>query len=228
VIVKRAILGFASVCLTSLSGVALAATTSSTATKSDSPVKVDVQSGQTLWRLSELYHVSVRTLEQWNHLTDKSTLQIGEPIVVGWSGASSNAKLSSRDAFGSSTGAGVIGEEIIAYSKQFLGTPYAWGGQSPSGFDCSGFAQFVFGHLGIHLERSSFGQYGEGVPVDRSALMPGDLVFFSSNGSGPSHVGVSIGDGQFINVEDRGVVIDSMYTSYWSENYYGARRVISQ
>lgn len=206
----------------------MAATTSSTTSRSVSPVKVGVQSGQTLWGLAELYHVSVRNLEQWNHLTDNSTLQIGETVIVGWSGISYASKLSSRDAsLASSTGAGVIAEEVIAYSKQFLGTPYAWGGQSPSGFDCSGFAQFVFGHLGIHLERSSFGQYEEGVPVDQSALIPGDLVFFSSNGSGPSHVGIFIGDGQFINVEDRGVVIDSLRTSYWSDNYYGARRVIS-
>lgn len=115
---------------------------------------------------------------------------------------------------------------IIATSKSLIGVPYAWGGTTPAGFDCSGFTKYVFAEQGITIPRVSADQYRIGTPVAFNSLKPGDLVFFSLNNNGQvSHVGIYIGNGQFINATtSKGVVISS-FTSYWTNIYVGAKRV---
>jgi cell wall-associated NlpC family hydrolase len=118
-------------------------------------------------------------------------------------------------------------ENIIASAKQYIGTPYVWGGMTPSGFDCSGLVQYVFAQNGISLPRTTALQYKVGTSVSKSNLKPGDLVFFNTSGSGVSHVGIYIGDNQFIHSSSsKGVVITSLSNSYWSARYLGARRVL--
>lgn len=118
-------------------------------------------------------------------------------------------------------------QSVIAFGEQFMGTPYVWGGTSPSpGFDCSGFIQYVFGHFGISLQRTSESQFAEGVPVAENNLQPGDLVFFSTYAPGASHVGIYIGNGMMLDSEDMGLVIDNISNSYWGPRYLGARQVI--
>ena len=116
---------------------------------------------------------------------------------------------------------------ILANAKSFLGIPYHWGGTSPStGFDCSGFVQYVFGQNGISLPRISRDQYQIGTSVDFDNLQPGDLVFFSIGKNGiVDHDGIYLGDGQFINSSSsKGVTV---YTigPYWKSVYLGAKRV---
>lgn len=118
-------------------------------------------------------------------------------------------------------------QAIIRYGEQFMGTPYVWGGTSPSpGFDCSGFIQYVYGHYGVSLYRTSEEQFAEGVPVSKGNLQPGDLVFFSTYAPGASHVGIYIGNGMMLDSEDMGLVIDNISNSYWGPKYLGARQVI--
>ena len=118
-------------------------------------------------------------------------------------------------------------QAIIATAKQYIGVPYVWGGSSPSGFDCSGFVQYVFGKHGITLPRTSKDQYSVGTWVSKSNLQPGDLVFYNTSGSGVSHLGIYIGSGQFIHAStSKGVMISEMSNSYWSARYYGARRIL--
>lgn len=122
---------------------------------------------------------------------------------------------------------GVSAEAIIATAKQYIGVPYVWGGSTPSGFDCSGYIQYVFGKHGISLPRTSAQQYTVGTWVSKSDLRPGDLVFYNTSGSGVSHLGIYIGNGQFIHAStSRGVMISEMSNSYWSARYYGARRIL--
>lgn len=122
---------------------------------------------------------------------------------------------------------GVSAEAIIATAKQYIGVPYVWGGSTPSGFDCSGYIQYVFGKHGISLPRTSAQQYTVGVWVSKSDLRPGDLVFYNTGGSGVSHLGIYIGNGQFIHTSSsKGVMISEMSNSYWSARYYGARRIL--
>jgi peptidoglycan DL-endopeptidase CwlO len=105
---------------------------------------------------------------------------------------------------------------------QYLGTPYVWGGASPSGFDCSGFVMYVYAQVGVSLPHSSYGQYGAGSPVSRDQLQAGDLVFF--NGLG--HVGIYVGGGSFIHAPHTGDVVKiSSMTGWYASTYVGARRI---
>ena len=120
-------------------------------------------------------------------------------------------------------------DDLIAYAKKFIGTPYAYGGASPTGFDCSGFVQYVVANFGGYLPHSSSDQYQYGAPVERDELQPGDLVFFSTSGDSAKigHVGIYIGDGKFIHSpqSNGSVEISNMTNVYFDQYYYGATRM---
>lgn len=121
-------------------------------------------------------------------------------------------------------------QELVNYALQFVGTPYVYGGSSPRGFDCSGFTSYVYKQFGIQINRTASAQLNNGYAVSRSDLQPGDLVMFKSGGSKPaSHVGLYIGNGQFVHssAPGVGVVVDSLNSSFYSRTYVGARRVVS-
>jgi peptidoglycan endopeptidase LytE len=109
---------------------------------------------------------------------------------------------------------------------EYSGAPYAYGGAGPSGFDCSGFAQFVMRKTGREIPRDLFGQYNAGSHPE--SLEPGDLVFFRDTyESGLSHVGIYLGNGQFIHAisEGRGVGTSNLAEAYYAERWYGATRL---
>jgi peptidoglycan DL-endopeptidase CwlO len=111
---------------------------------------------------------------------------------------------------------------VVGIAMQYLGTPYVYGGASPSGFDCSGFVMYVFAQVGVSLPHNAAAQYGYGTPVSRSQLQPGDLVFF--NGLG--HDGIYIGGGQFIHSPHTGDVVKiSSLSGWYSSTWVGARRL---
>ena len=123
------------------------------------------------------------------------------------------------------------GEEIVSYAKQFLGTPYVWAGTDlNSGVDCSGFVYSVMKNFGVSLNRSSASMTANGVPVEKSELAAGDLVFFDSDRNGGiSHVGIYIGDNQYIHSSSgasSGVIISNLTDSYSASTYVTARRVL--
>jgi len=113
---------------------------------------------------------------------------------------------------------------VIAYASKFLGTPYLWGGTTPSGFDCSGFTQYVYRHFGVSLGRTTKNQIKDGVAVSRDKLQPGDLVFYGKNGI-PSHMGIYIGNGKYIHAPQTGDVVK--ISSYTRKDYITARRVLN-
>lgn len=119
-----------------------------------------------------------------------------------------------------------IGNAIVEEAKKYLGVPYVWGGTTPSGFDCSGLVQYVCASLGITVDRVTYDQINNGIPVTQSELQPGDLVFFEKNGD-IHHVGIYVGNGEFIHAPSTGdvVKISSLETGYYASTYYGARRV---
>ena len=119
--------------------------------------------------------------------------------------------------------------EVIATALAQRGVPYRNGGSSPSGFDCSGFIQWVFAQHQTPLPRQTEAQYHAGTSVGLSKIQPGDLVFFETVSPGASHVGLAIGNDQFVHApSSKGVVRVERYTAaYWSTRFVGARRVVT-
>jgi len=120
-----------------------------------------------------------------------------------------------------------LANKIIEYAKQFLGVKYVYGGSSPNGFDCSGFTQYVFKKFNIKLPRSTSEYASVGVKVSREDLKPGDILLFDVNNSYRlGHVGIYIGNDQFIHASStKGKVVIAVLSKY-GENLLGIRRVI--
>ena len=146
--------------------------------------------------------------------------------VDGVIGADTFQSLMGRSIPVSRSGSASLARRVVGMSLQYEGVPYMFGGTSPRGFDCSGFTQFVFSRSGVYLPRAADEQYGVGTPVSLSRLQTGDLVFFSTYEAGPSHVGIYLGDGDFISAtSSSGIAITSLYSGYWGDRYIGARRI---
>ncbi|MBR2666879.1 MAG: SH3 domain-containing protein [Oscillospiraceae bacterium] len=123
-------------------------------------------------------------------------------------------------------------QQVVAIAKSYLGTPYVYGGMSPSGFDCSGFTAYVYKQIGVNLIHGASSQMtaSNGYSVSRDQLQPGDLVFFRAAGSSypATHVGIYIGDNCFIHASSSGgrIVITDLSVDHYSMIYAGAKRVI--
>ena len=119
-------------------------------------------------------------------------------------------------------------DELISNAMGFIGVAYRFGGTSPTGFDCSGFMQYVFRKaFAVNLPRTSAAQAAVGSYVSRSELRPGDMVFFRTHSSRISHVGMYIGNDRFIHAPRTGkrIEITSLSSKYWNARYATARRV---
>ncbi len=117
------------------------------------------------------------------------------------------------------------GQAIVDAARAQIGVPYRTGGTTPAGFDCSGLTVYVFKQAGIALKRTSYDQFEQGSPVERSAIQPGDLVFFDTAGPGASHVGIATSATTVISATSHGVMEHKIGGSYWGSHYLGARRV---
>nr|WP_203363550.1 C40 family peptidase [Bacillus sp. REN10] len=129
----------------------------------------------------------------------------------------------------SHTQAASIGEAIVSYGKKFIGVRYVFGGTTPSGFDCSGFTQYVYKNHGISIPRTTGEQYRMGTSVSKSQLQAGDLVFFANTYKpGISHVGIYAGNNMVLNATtSQGIALVSLSNSYWGPKYAGAKRVVT-
>jgi hypothetical protein len=129
------------------------------------------------------------------------------------------------------TEAASVGESVVAYGKKFMGVPYLFGGTTPSGFDCSGFTQYIYKNVaGISLPRTTGEQYNVGKSVEKSDLQIGDLIFYANTyKKGISHVGIYAGNNQVLNAtSSKGITVVSMNDSYWGPKYAGAKRVLAE
>ncbi|MBE6976163.1 MAG: NlpC/P60 family protein [Ruminococcaceae bacterium] len=118
---------------------------------------------------------------------------------------------------------------ISATAKKYIGVPYVWGGESPKGFDCSGFTQYVFRKHGYELNRSALQQLENGVMIAKEDLQCGDLVFFTNtvhSGSYASHIGIYLGNGKLIHAGSKGIAVVNFSDSYYQSHFLCARRVI--
>ena len=127
---------------------------------------------------------------------------------------------------GGASGAVSVGQQLVELAKQYIGTPYVWGGTTTSGFDCSGYTRYVYAQLGYSIKRTAAQQLTNGTPV--TDLQLGDLVFFNntySSSLAATHVGIYIGDNQFIHAAAGGVKITDLSDSFYASRYVGARRI---
>ena len=154
-------------------------------------------------------------------------------VYNGKAGFVSDKYVRERESVTTSRGGGIRtiggkGEELVEFAKQFVGTPYKYGGSAPGGFDCSGFVYYVYGQFGYELNRTASGQMENGVYVAKSELQPGDVVFFKNGGSGVGHSGIYVGDWHFIHARNPAnpLSITSLDDSYYLQNYVSARRII--
>lgn len=118
------------------------------------------------------------------------------------------------------------GIQLAAYAQSFVGHPYVYGGTSPSGFDCSGFMQYVFAHFGYRISRTATAQLADGYKVSWEDLQPGDIIYFGY-GNVATHVGMYIGNDQFVHAENpsTGVVITGLSTTSYAGRFLTAHRI---
>ena len=156
----------------------------------------------------EWYKIMINNAEGWVY---KPYVQVARPELIPYSK--------------------ILGEEIVDYGKQFIGTPYRWGGNDlKKGVDCSGLTQELYKTFDIELSRVSYMQVKDGVRVAKSELLPGDLVFFDTTGKNRgniSHVGIYAGGDRFLHADGkRGVMISSLNSPYYTRNYVAGARII--
>ncbi|WP_254871191.1 LysM peptidoglycan-binding domain-containing protein [Bacillus sp. Marseille-Q1617] len=178
-------------------------------------VSYSVKSGDTLYKISREFSVSVQDIKQWNNLKS-DVIHIGQKLEV--------AKQQTSHSQDSEKVAPGPDSEITSEALAHLGAPYKWGGSSSSGFDCSGYIYHVFNEAGYDIKRqSSEGYFNRSYYVDKPEL--GDLVFFENTyKKGISHVGIYIGDEQFIHAGDNGVEISSLNNPYWKSKFDSFKR----
>ncbi|MEZ0480819.1 LysM peptidoglycan-binding domain-containing protein [Planococcus sp. SSTMD024] len=178
-----------------------------------------VVSGDTLSKISRSYKVSVAQLMSWNNLST-SNIRVGQVLKIqgGAAPAPSPVQVSNP---ASSSKAG----QVLSIAHTQLGVPYAWGGTTSSGFDCSGYLYYVYNRAGVTIPRTNtIGYYASSFTV--SSPQPGDLVFFKNTyRPGISHVGIYVGNNSFIHAGGDRVQITSLNDSYWGKHFDSYKRL---
>ncbi|MGD6854338.1 LysM peptidoglycan-binding domain-containing protein [Bacillus infantis] len=174
-----------------------------------------VQKGDSLWSISSRTNTSVLQLKAVNNLSS-DTIYAGQKLQL--NGTAAAAKPPAPVSVSSKADA------IISEAKKYIGVPYKWAGSTPSGFDCSGYINYVFKQSGVSIPRTVATIWGAGKAV--SSPSPGDIVFFET-GTGPSHAGIYLGGNRFIHSgSSTGVTISDMNLSYWKTRYLGAKSLL--
>ena len=177
-----------------------------------------VKPGDSLWKISREFNTTVSNIQASNNL-DSTFLKVGQQLIVSNNGGQSTVQSEqvSRSSDRVST--------VLKYASTLIGVPYAAGGMSSRGFDCSGYVKYVYDHFGIDLPRTAAGQYNMGQKVSSAEAKPGDFVAFRSGGH-ISHIGIYLGNGKFISAtSSRGIAVDPVHGSYWGDKFLGFSRL---
>ncbi|MBM4761474.1 peptidoglycan endopeptidase [Bacillus sp. B15-48] len=179
-----------------------------------------IKPGDTLGKIASQFNMTVSALRSLNQMSS-DLIYAGQTLNVSGQAVTENAP-APTPASAPATGFSV--ERLISEAKALIGTPYLWGGTSPSGFDCSGYIHYVFNKAGQSLVRTSAeGYYNRSYYVNTP--QPGDLVFFENTyKKGISHLGIYIGNNEFIHADSSGVRITSLNDSYYSRHFESFKR----
>ncbi|GIN85837.1 putative peptidoglycan endopeptidase LytE [Heyndrickxia sporothermodurans] len=179
-----------------------------------------VKAGDTLGKISLETGISVAELKRLNSLKS-DLIYVGQKLVINKKTGSANppkVEAPTQDVQFSTT-------KLVNTATKQLGVPYVWGGSSVTGFDCSGFIYYVFNQSGVRLPRtSSEGYFNRSYYIKSPQI--GDLVFFAGTyKKGISHLGIYIGNNQFIHAGSDGVQISSLNNSYWKSHFDSFKRL---
>lgn len=116
---------------------------------------------------------------------------------------------------------------LVSTALSFRGVPYVSGGEDPHGFDCSGFVRYVFGLYHVDVPRTVAEQFVIGNKTKEKAIRAGDLLFFATTGSGPSHVAIALNNDEFVHAPSASgaVRVEHLSSSYWHERFLVAKRL---
>lgn len=203
-----------------------------------------VAKGDTLWSIAKKYGVSVSALQKANNLSS-SLIYIGQSLKLASSLTSyttngvtkstttSSTTKSTTTKSSTSTSKTAVSQaptsvksssttassaNITAYALTFLGVPYVWGGTTPSGFDCSGYVQYVYSHFGINVGRTTYTQQYAGTKISVASAQAGDLYFWGSYGSA-YHVAIALGGGQYVMAPAPGQVVRTGNVSSYTPSF---------
>lgn len=197
----------------------------STETETDSDTYT-VQTGDTVWKIAQKFKMTTTELKNLN-LLRSDTIYVNQTLKIKGSPSTSTNKEEKEPITTPEPPAEKITintTQLLSDAKVVMGTPYKWGGTTPSGFDCSGFIYYVLNKQTPSKRLSTADYWSRSTAVSEPAV--GDFVFFATYSSGPSHMGIYVGNQQFIHAgSSTGVTISSMDSSYWKERYLGAKRL---
>ncbi|MFN3479089.1 MAG: LysM peptidoglycan-binding domain-containing protein [Thermodesulfovibrionales bacterium] len=208
--------------------------------KRTGPRTYTVKKGDNIWKIAKKFNIDAEEIMELNEL-DSDELRPGQKLILeAWidekelkryETAISELKTLEEVKAASDSDITRLGikDRVVLFAKKMLNIPYRFGGSSFMGIDCSGYVQKVFGFLNVSLPRSAREQFKVGEPVSKEELNIGDLVFFRTYASFPSHVGIYLGNNLFIHASSKSkkVTIDSLDTPYYLKRFIGAKRIIS-
>lgn len=208
--------------------------------KRTGPRTYTVKKGDNIWKIAKKYNIDAEEIMELNEL-DSDELKPGQKLILeAWIDEKELkryetviSELKALDDVKVAADSDImrlgVKDRIVLFAKKMLNIPYRFGGSSFMGIDCSGYVQKVFGFLNVSLPRSAREQFKIGEPISKEKLNIGDLVFFRTYASFPSHVGIYLGNNLFIHASSKSkkVTIDSLDTPYYLKRFIGAKRIIS-